>query len=66
MENYSCVTFGMQNPVGTTFEYYINVFKSGASKWLEFMIVNLNLTAASFLEWVSLDSSVWIKNSDDH
>lgn len=29
MENYSCVTFGMQNPVGTTFEYYINVFKSG-------------------------------------
>lgn len=26
----------------------------------------LNLTAASFLEWVSLGSSVWIKNSDDH
>lgn len=26
----------------------------------------LNLTAVSFLEWVSLHSSVWIKYSDDH
>lgn len=32
MQNYSCVTFGMRNSLGTTFEYYINVFKSGTFK----------------------------------